>query len=116
MPHSYLSDEETCDFHLALERLHEASSRLLDERSRTVYDEAGRARVGALVDEARQALTIIVLVAGPLASLERARATPVSVSCCLEPKVRGGRCDNCGVWIDDWRDEGAADRARDPRF
>lgn len=24
-----------------------------------------------------------------------------SWSCCLEPKWRGGRCDNCGLWYDD---------------
>lgn len=29
------------------------------------------------------------------------RRAPKSVSCCREPKVRGGRCDNCGKWIGD---------------
>ena len=24
-----------------------------------------------------------------------------TVSCCLEPKVRGGKCENCGQWIED---------------
>jgi hypothetical protein len=24
-----------------------------------------------------------------------------SVSCCREPMVRGGRCENCGAWISD---------------
>ena len=25
----------------------------------------------------------------------------ISVACCAEPKVRGGRCDNCGEWLKD---------------
>jgi hypothetical protein len=27
-------------------------------------------------------------------------------ACCKEPKVRGGRCDNCGKWLadDDYED------------
>lgn len=26
---------------------------------------------------------------------------PFVKSCCRDPKVRGGRCVNCGTWIDD---------------
>jgi hypothetical protein len=26
---------------------------------------------------------------------------PTLISCCRDPKVRGGRCENCGTWIND---------------
>lgn len=26
---------------------------------------------------------------------------PKIVSCCNDPKLRGGRCDNCGQWSED---------------
>lgn len=25
----------------------------------------------------------------------------LSLNCCLDPHVRGGKCENCGTWIDD---------------
>jgi hypothetical protein len=28
---------------------------------------------------------------------------PERVACCREPKLRGGRCDNCGTWLEDLR-------------
>lgn len=27
--------------------------------------------------------------------------TPTTSACCREPKVRGGRCDNCETWLAD---------------
>lgn len=29
------------------------------------------------------------------------RADPIRVACCAEPKLRGGRCDNCGQWSEE---------------
>lgn len=30
--------------------------------------------------------------------------SPVSTSCCIEPMLRGGKCENCGQWLGDWVD------------
>lgn len=42
--------------------------------------------------------------AGPRGAGEESgeeRADPVRVACCAEPKLRGGRCDNCGQWSEE---------------
>jgi hypothetical protein len=47
------------------------------------------------------------VVAGLLTAVEGLGEPGEPEKCCSEPKVRGGRCDNCGTWLareEDWND------------
>lgn len=54
------------------------------------------ARKDMLADGERESLTTICEE-----TLQTLTEAPKAERCCPEPRVRGGRCINCGAWVDD---------------